>query len=83
MIALDEIDATGEVEEEVTLPLENALQQLASLDHVTSTSSAGFAQVMVEMKSTYPVAPSSFNRVYQNFLFRLNINLRMLKFPSF
>ncbi len=42
-----------EVEEEVTLPLENALQQLAALDNVTSTSSAGLSQIMVEMKSTY------------------------------
>ncbi len=42
-----------EVEEELTLPLENALQQLGPLDQVTSTSSAGLAQIMVEMKSTY------------------------------
>lgn len=42
-----------EVEEELTLPLENALQQLYALDKVTSTSSAGVAQIMVEMKSTY------------------------------
>jgi multidrug efflux pump subunit AcrB len=42
-----------EVEEELTLPLENALQQMPALDNVTSTSSAGLAQIMVEMKSTY------------------------------
>ncbi len=42
-----------EVEEELTLPLENALQQLPALDNVTSTSSAGLTQIMVEMKSTY------------------------------
>ncbi|MCP3871357.1 MAG: efflux RND transporter permease subunit [Gammaproteobacteria bacterium] len=42
-----------EVEEELTLPLENALQQLSALDNVTSTSSAGLSQIMVEMKSTY------------------------------
>lgn len=42
-----------EVEEELTLPLENALQQLSALDNVTSTSSAGLAQIMVEMGSTY------------------------------
>lgn len=41
------------VEEEVTLPLENALQQLSALDNVSSTSSAGLAQIAVEMKSTY------------------------------
>ena len=42
-----------EVEEEVTLPIENALQQLAAVDNVRSISSSGLSQVMVEMKSTY------------------------------
>jgi len=42
-----------EVEEEVTLPIENAIQQLPYLDHITSTSSAGTSQIMVEMKSIY------------------------------
>jgi len=42
-----------EVEEEVTLPIENALQQLPYLDNITSTSSNGQSQIMVEMKSTY------------------------------
>jgi len=42
-----------EVEEEVTLPLENAIQQLTTLDNVTSTSSAGMSQIMVEMKRIY------------------------------
>ena len=42
-----------EVEEELTLPVENTLQQLAALDNVTSTSSARLSQIMVEMKSTY------------------------------
>jgi len=42
-----------EVEEELTLPLENALQQLSALDKITSTSSVGLSQIMVEMKSTY------------------------------
>lgn len=42
-----------EVEEEVTLPIENQLQQLPYLDNVTSTSSHGMSQIMVEMKSTY------------------------------
>jgi multidrug efflux pump subunit AcrB len=42
-----------EVEEEVTLPLEEALQQLPYLDNVVSTSSDGTSQVMVEMKSIY------------------------------
>jgi multidrug efflux pump subunit AcrB len=42
-----------EVEEEVTLPMENALQQLPYLDNITSTSSDGLSQIMVEMKSIY------------------------------
>lgn len=54
MIFIDYPGASAlEVEEEVTLPMENALQQLAALDNVTSTSSAGLSQIMVEMKSTY------------------------------
>ncbi|MCT4654412.1 MAG: efflux RND transporter permease subunit [Cohaesibacter sp.] len=42
-----------EVEEEITLPIETALQQLPYVKHITSTSSAGLSQVMVEMKSIY------------------------------
>ncbi len=42
-----------EVEEEVTLPVEMALQQLAQVDTVESISAAGLAQITVEMKPTY------------------------------
>lgn len=42
-----------QVEEEVSYPLENAIQQLSSVYHVTSVSVAGQSQIMVEMKSTY------------------------------
>ena len=42
-----------EVEEELTLPIENAIQQLPYLDNITSTSTNGMSQIMVEMKSTY------------------------------
>lgn len=42
-----------EVEEEVTLPVENALQQLPYVDNIRSISSAGLSQVTVEMKSIY------------------------------
>lgn len=42
-----------EVEEELTLPVENALQQLPYLDNITSTSADGTSQIMVEMKSIY------------------------------
>lgn len=42
-----------EVEEEITLPIETALQQLPYLDNVTSVSSSGLSQVTVEMKDIY------------------------------
>jgi multidrug efflux pump subunit AcrB len=42
-----------EVEEEVTLPLENAIQQLPYVYKVRSVSSAGMSQIDVEMKSIY------------------------------
>nr|WP_320136775.1 efflux RND transporter permease subunit [uncultured Amphritea sp.] len=42
-----------QVEEEVTYLLENAVQQLPYVDFVTSISSAGFSQIIIEMKSTY------------------------------
>ncbi|MBU2278473.1 MAG: efflux RND transporter permease subunit, partial [Gammaproteobacteria bacterium] len=42
-----------QVEEEVSYPLENAIQQLPYVDHVTSISTAGSSQIMVEMKGIY------------------------------
>ncbi|WP_086934400.1 efflux RND transporter permease subunit [Agarilytica rhodophyticola] len=42
-----------EIEEEVTLPIENAIQQLPYVDKVISTSTPGLSQVEVEMKSIY------------------------------
>lgn len=42
-----------EVEEELTLPIENAIQQLPYVDNITSITSAGLSQVTVEMKSFY------------------------------
>ena len=45
-----------QVEEEVSYPLENAIQQVAAVDHVTSVSVAGQSQIMVEMKNTYRAA---------------------------
>ncbi|PLW76687.1 efflux RND transporter permease subunit [Cohaesibacter celericrescens] len=42
-----------EVEEEITLPIETTLQQLAYVDNVTSISSSGLSQVTVEMLATY------------------------------
>jgi multidrug efflux pump subunit AcrB len=45
--------SSQEVEEEVTLPIENAIQQLPYVDHIVSTTTAGMSQVEVEMKSIY------------------------------
>ncbi|MCO7190563.1 MULTISPECIES: efflux RND transporter permease subunit [unclassified Pseudoalteromonas] len=42
-----------QVEEEVTYPIENAIQSLPYVDYVTSISSPGQSQITVEMKSTY------------------------------
>ncbi len=54
MILIDYPGASAlEVEEEVTLPVEDTLQQLPYLDNISSTSSNGLSQIMVEMKSIY------------------------------
>lgn len=42
-----------QVEEEVTLPLEDALQQLDAVKHVTSINSAGLSQIQIEIKENY------------------------------
>ena len=42
-----------QVEEEVTYPVEQALQQLSSLDQVVSTSSAGLSQITPSIQNTY------------------------------
>lgn len=42
-----------QVEEEITVPLENAIQELPYIRHITSTSSAGQSQIMVEMQDQY------------------------------
>ena len=41
------------MEEEVSYPIENAIQQLPYVDHVTSISTSGTSQIMVEMKGIY------------------------------
>ncbi len=45
--------SSREVEEEVTLPVEKAIQSLSYVDYVTSISSAGLSQITVEMKPIY------------------------------
>ena len=42
-----------QVEEEVTYPVEQALQQLSSLDQVVSTSSSGLSQITPSIQNTY------------------------------
>ena len=42
-----------QVEEEVTYPIEQALQQMSSLDKVVSTSSAGLSQITPTIQNTY------------------------------
>jgi len=42
-----------QVEEEVTAPLENQIQQLAWVDKVSSISSPGLSQISVEIRSIY------------------------------
>ncbi|MFV1982876.1 MAG: efflux RND transporter permease subunit [Thiohalomonadales bacterium] len=42
-----------QVEEEVTYPLENAIQQLQYVDYITSISTAGLSQITVRMKRIY------------------------------
>ena len=42
-----------QVEEEVTLPIERAIQELEYVDNIDSISSAGISQIMVELKNTY------------------------------
>ncbi|MDV6316039.1 efflux RND transporter permease subunit [Idiomarina sp. HP20-50] len=42
-----------QVEEEVTYRLENAIQELGYVDHVTSISKPGLSQITIEMKSIY------------------------------
>ncbi|WP_394204542.1 efflux RND transporter permease subunit [Shewanella waksmanii] len=42
-----------QVEEEVTLPLEDTLQQLEGIKHITSVNSAGLSQIEIEMDDVY------------------------------
>ncbi|WP_150306149.1 efflux RND transporter permease subunit [Pseudomonas saliphila] len=42
-----------QVEEEVTYPLENAIQQLPYIEEITSISSAGLSQITIEIQSQY------------------------------
>ncbi|ATM77076.1 efflux RND transporter permease subunit [Serratia fonticola] len=45
-----------QVEEEVTLPLENAIQQLPYIDNITSISSVGLSQITINIRAEYGAA---------------------------
>ncbi|MCO4321498.1 efflux RND transporter permease subunit [Aliidiomarina quisquiliarum] len=54
MVVIPYAGASAEqVEEEVTVPMENAIQELAYIRHITSTSMPGMAQITVEMRDVY------------------------------
>ncbi len=59
-----------QVEEEVTLPIERAIQQLSAVDTVTSVSSAGRSQVMLELKKT--VSPNQYPQVWDELRRKVN-----------
>ncbi len=42
-----------QVEEEVTYRLENAIQEMSEVDHITSISQPGLSQIQVEIQTTY------------------------------
>lgn len=44
-----------QVEEEVTLKLEDAIQQMSQVKHITSINSAGLSQIEIEMQEQYGV----------------------------
>ena len=51
-----------QVEQEVTFPIENAIQQLPYVDYVTSISSTGLSQITVTMKKKY--GPESLPQIW-------------------
>lgn len=59
-----------QVEEEVTFPLENEIQQLAYVDKVKSISSPGLSQITVEMKSIY--AGDELRQIWDEFRRKIN-----------
>ncbi len=59
-----------QVEEEVTLPIERAIQQLGTVDTVTSVSSAGRSQVMLELKKS--VSPNQYPQVWDELRRKVN-----------
>ena len=59
-----------QVEEELTYPLENAIQQLPYIDTITSTSSAGLSQIIVEVQKQY--GPDQLPQIWDEMRRRIN-----------
>jgi multidrug efflux pump subunit AcrB len=59
-----------QVEEEVTLPLENAIQQLPYIDNVTSISSVGLSQITVNIRAEY--GPNELPQIWDELRRRIN-----------
>lgn len=59
-----------QVEEEVTYPLENAIQQLPYVDKVSSITSAGLSQITVEIQTTY--GPDQLPQIWDEMRRRIN-----------
>lgn len=59
-----------QVEEEVTYPLENAIQQLPYIDKITSISSAGLSQITIEVQSQY--GPNDLPQIWDEMRRRIN-----------
>ncbi|WP_114192321.1 efflux RND transporter permease subunit [Edaphovirga cremea] len=59
-----------QVEEEVTLPLENAIQQLPYIDNVTSISSVGLSQITINIRAEY--GPNELPQIWDELRRRIN-----------
>lgn len=68
----------SQVEEEVTLPIEDAIQQMWQVKHVTSVNSAGKSQIMVELLDTVNSkdVPQAWDEL------RRKVNDTVQRFPS-
>ncbi|WP_086981163.1 efflux RND transporter permease subunit [Vibrio aphrogenes] len=65
-----------QVEEEVTLPIEDALQQLDGIKHITSVNSAGLSQIEIEMLEHY--GPDELPQVWDEVRRKVNDHLDAL-----
>lgn len=65
-----------QVEEEVTLPIEDALQQLEGVKHITSVNSAGLSQIEIEMAENF--GPDELPQIWDEVRRKVNDNLGAL-----